>query len=78
VEELRQAGYKVGSHKTEPMGLFMAKYPEEIHPTAVRIEQEGVALIMKARRLRDFSGVEPTIFEQEFVVPPDASGAATG
>ncbi len=71
VEELRKAGYKIGSHKTKPYGLFIAKYPEEILDTACRIEQEGVALIQRARALRDFKSAEPTVFEQDALLPTE-------
>lgn len=69
IEELRDAGHKVGSHKTKPYGVFIARGPVEIHETATRLENEGLRFLKKARQLRDFGSKEPTVFEQIMEVP---------
>jgi biotin operon repressor len=69
VEELRDAGHKVGSHKEKPYGVFIARSPVEIHPTATRLENEGLRFLKTARQLRDFGSINPTIFEQVIDVP---------
>lgn len=62
--ELVDAGHKIGSRKTEPMGVFLASHPSEVYETAKRIHDEGIKFLLRAKKLMDWGGVEPTIFEQ--------------
>jgi len=73
IEELRDAGHKVGSHKMKPYGVFIARGPIEIHETATRLENEGLRFLKKARQLRDFGNTCPTIWEQIIDVHPAAA-----
>jgi predicted transcriptional regulator len=57
-------GHKVGSNKSAPLGVFIARYPEEMRETAERLHREGVKMIAKAHRLMDYGNKELTIFEQ--------------
>jgi biotin operon repressor len=73
IEELRDGGHKVGSHKEKPYGVFIARCPIEIHPTAMRIRKEGVKFLKKANQLMDFSSAHPTVFEQPIDIPSDST-----
>jgi hypothetical protein len=66
IEELRFAGYKIGSRKSpaELAGVFIATHPAEIFPTAIRMHEEGIKLLVCSKNLVDWRGVQPTLYEQ--------------
>lgn len=61
--ELVDAGHKIGSRKTEPMGVFLASDPSQIHETARRIHDEGIKFLVRAKKLNDWGSKEPTVWE---------------
>lgn len=64
-------GFKIGSSKRKPYGMFIARNPEEIYETAMRLREEGLHYLWRAKKLLDFKGAEPTLFEQFRDVPED-------
>lgn len=64
VEELRDAGHKVGSSMGKPLGYFLAKTPEELIGTAEHYRSRAREFCIRANRLMDFGSLEPTVFEQ--------------
>lgn len=62
--ELIDAGHKIGSNKAKPLGIYIATHPIEVHETARRMEKEGIKYLERARKLMDWGGKQPTIFEQ--------------
>ena len=64
VEELRDAGHKVGSSMAAPMGYFIAKRPEELLDTVEHYRSRAKEFCIRANRLLDFGSLAPTIFEQ--------------
>ena len=64
IYELVDAGHKIGSSKKEPMGVFIATHPSELFETARRIHDEGIKFLVRAKKLMDWGGIEPTVFEQ--------------
>jgi hypothetical protein len=64
IEQLIDAGCKIGSSKKEPMGVFKAEHPAEIFQTADRMKKEGIRYLVRAKKLLTWDGSSPTIFEQ--------------
>lgn len=64
IEELRDAGYKIGSSMGEDPGYFIAKHPHELLPTANHYRHRAKVFCQKANRLMDFGSDAPEIFEQ--------------
>jgi len=64
IKKLVDNGHKIGSSKVEPMGLFLARNPEEMFETAERLRQEARKIFAKANKLMDFGSHEPTVWEQ--------------
>lgn len=65
---LQDAGHKIGASKSEPMGYFKARTPEELHPTIVRLRETAKKIFIKTNRMADWNQKEPTIFEQQYQV----------
>lgn len=65
VEELRDAGYKIGSSMdgSNP-GYFLARNAEELFETAEHYRSRARRFLGTANRLMDFGSLQPTIFEQ--------------
>jgi hypothetical protein len=66
IEELRDAGYKIGSRKSpaDLAGVFIATHPAEIYETVTRLHEEGIKLLVRAKKLLDWKNDQPTVFEQ--------------
>lgn len=64
--ELIDAGYKIGSRKSpaELAGVFIARGPADVRETAIRIHEEGIKLLVRAKKLLDWNNMQPTVFEQ--------------
>lgn len=64
IAELIDAGYKIGSSKRKPMGVFMATHPTEVLETVKRMKDEGIKYLVRARKLLTWNEQQPTVFEQ--------------
>lgn len=64
LEQLIDAGCKIGSSKIKPRGVFKANHPSDIYETVERLRKEGIRYLVKAKKLATWDGREPTIFEQ--------------
>lgn len=64
IADLIDAGYKIGSSKREPMGVFMATHPTEVLETVKRMKDEGLKYLVRARKLLTWDEQQPTVFEQ--------------
>lgn len=65
VEELRDAGHKIGSSKSKPMGYFIARHPAELQGTLNHLEGQAKKILARRNRLAWWGGSQPTVFEQE-------------
>lgn len=63
VEELRDAGHKIGSSKSKPMGYFLARHPSELISTLNHLEGQAKKILARRNRLAWWGGSQPTIFE---------------
>ena len=69
VEQLRLAGYKIGSNRNnDNPGCFLAKSPEEMAPTVSMMIEDLKTRKVKIERMMDWSGGEPTLFQQRPMV----------
>ena len=64
VEQLRDNGHKIGSSNGNPSGYFVARTPEELHPTITRMRDQAKKILARTNRMADFHSSEPTVFEQ--------------
>ena len=64
VEQLRDNGHKIGSSNGSPSGYFIARTPEELHPTISRMRDQAKKILARTNRMADFQSSEPTVFEQ--------------
>jgi biotin operon repressor len=69
VEELRDAGHKIGSSNSEPHGCFLARTPEELSPTITRMKDQAKKILARTNRMADWNSMNPTIFEQQETIP---------
>jgi len=65
IEILRDCGYKVGSNKSNPMGYFIARNPEELLDTTLHMEEMAKKILSRINKMRKWDQTNPTIFEQE-------------
>lgn len=65
VEQLRDAGHKIGSSNSEPHGCFVARTPEELSPTITRMKDQAKKILARTNRMADWGNAEPSIFEQQ-------------
>lgn len=70
--QLRLAGHKVGSSKTDPCGFFIGRTPDELRATAFRLFDEARSSAEQGRALLNFEGQAPELFQQvpELDIPP--------
>lgn len=68
VEQLRDAGHKIGSSMSKPMGYFLARSPEDLQGTLTHLESRAKKILARRNRLAWWGGAQPTIFEQEIAV----------
>lgn len=64
VLELVDAGHKIGTSKTKPLGCFLAKDPAELLDTIERLRTEARKMFARSNRLADWGHTQPTVFEQ--------------
>lgn len=65
VEDLRDAGHKIGANQSPPRGYFLAKGPDEMFETAELLRDRGRTFFARAARLMNFGGNQRTVWEQE-------------
>lgn len=65
VEQLRDAGHKVGSSNSEPHGCFLARTPEELNPTITRMKDQAKKILARTNRMADWGSMAPSIWEQQ-------------
>ncbi len=63
VEELRDAGFKVGSSNQSPMGYFMARDSYQMLETVDRLRSQAKKILARTNRMMDFQSQQPTVFE---------------
>ena len=66
IVELVEAGHKVGSNKSKPMGVFIARDPSEIYETAMRLHREGLKYLARSKKLREGWGEQVSVWEGAF------------
>lgn len=65
VEELRAAGYKVGSSMVHPFGYFIAVAPEELAETVEQYRIRARHFAITANRLSNWGSEQPSLYEQQ-------------
>lgn len=54
VLELVDAGHKIGTSKTKPLGCFLAKDPADLADTIERLRKEARKMFARSNRLADW------------------------
>ena len=73
VEQLRDNGHKIGSSNGNPSGYFVARTPEELHPTITRMRDHAQGETRSVDRRREAEHLQPETDEDE---PPHDSDDA--
>lgn len=63
IEALRFSGFKIGSSKKEPMGYFLAKYPEEMIGTICRMRETCKVQLAMLKKMATWDNIQPTLYE---------------